>query len=263
MTSTLKQKIVVVTGASSGIGREIALSLASQGATLVLVGRRIARLREVAALCAGRGAVANCYKADLLSPADIRSLGRQVIRDWGDIDILIHSAGIIRRGEISDARIEDFDTQYHCNVRAPFQLTQIFLPGLKRNRGQIVFINSTCGLVATGGVAQYAATKHALKALADSIRDEVNSLGIRVVSFYLGRTATPMQARLHRLEKKLYHPDDLIQPEQVSSAVVSTLLMGREAEVMDIRIRPSKKPHSGTVHGYNTSKKRLDQRHPG
>ena len=204
MTSTLKQKIVVVTGASSGIGREIALSLASQGATLILIGRKVARLREVAALCAGRGSVANCYKADLLSSADIRSLGRQVIRDWGDIDILIHSAGIIRRGEISDARIEDFDTQYQCNVRAPFQLTQIFLPGLKRNRGQIVFINSTCGLVATGG-GSVRRRKHALKALADSIRMKSIPLA-SAWSVSIGTDGNAVQARLHWFEKKLYHP---------------------------------------------------------
>jgi short-subunit dehydrogenase len=181
-----------------------------------------------------------------------------VISDWGGIDILIHSAGILKPGSITEASVKDFDMQYSCNVRAPYALTQIFLPGLIRTRGQIVFINSTCGLTASRGLSQYSATKHALKAVADSIRKEVNPLGIRVISVFLGRTATPMQARVHRLENKPYRPERLIQPGQVASAVVNTLLLGREAEVMDIRIRPFKKPaRIRTIHEYNSAKKTI------
>lgn len=252
----LKDKIAVVTGASSGIGREIALALAAEGVTLILVGRSIRRLREVAALCAHRGSVASCYQADLLSVEDIRRFGRQSIQDWKDIDILIHSAGMIRSGDLMSARVSDFDAQYFCNVRAPFCLTQIFLPGLVRRQGEVIFINSSCGLTAGGGVSQYAATKHALKALADSIREEVNPLGVRVISFYLGRTATPMQERVHKTERKAYCPEQLIQPGQVSSAVIHTLLLGREAEVIDVCIRPFKNPaKTGTIHEYNRPKK--------
>jgi short-subunit dehydrogenase len=86
-----------------------------------------------------------------------------------------------------------------------------------------VFINSTAGLTASANVAQYAATKHALRAIADSLREELNPDGVRVVSVYPGRTATPLQARLHTLEGRDYRPDRLAQPEDVASVVMSAL----------------------------------------
>lgn len=79
-----------------------------------------------------------------------------------------------------------------------------------------MFINSSVGIVARGGIGPYAATKHALKAIADSLRDEVNKDGIRVLSIFLGRTATPMQEEVHRLEGKPYRPERLLQPEDVA-----------------------------------------------
>lgn len=238
----LKDRIAVVTGASSGIGHAIAVGLAAERVHLLLAGRDAIRLRKVALLCAEKGGTASCYPVDLMSSDQVSKLGRQILRDWGHCDFLIHSAGIIRPNLLTRARIQDFDLQYYCNVRAPFVLTQALLPGLIRSRGQIVFINSTAGLIAASGVSQYAATKHALKALADSFREELNPHGIRVVSIYLGRTATPMQAKLHKSEGKPYRPGCLIQPEQVSAAVIDALRIGQEAEMMDIRIRPFKKP---------------------
>ena len=123
-------------------------------------------------------------------------------------------------------------------------MTQLFLPSLSQRQGQIVFINSTAGLAAAAGVSQYSATKHALKALADSFREELNELGVRVLSVYLGRTATPMQAKLCAEEGLKYRPERLIQPSQVAESVVGALALGKEAEVMDIRIRPMLKPQA-------------------
>jgi NADP-dependent 3-hydroxy acid dehydrogenase YdfG len=126
-------------------------------------------------------------------------------------------------------------------VRAPYLLTQSLLPLLRSRRGQIVFINSSAGHVARGNVGQYAATKHALRALADSLREEVNADGIRVLSVYPGRTATPMQAKLHAVEQKEYRPDDLLQPQDVAAVVANALSLPRSAEVTDIHVRPLRK----------------------
>lgn len=108
-------------------------------------------------------------------------------------------------------------------------------------KGQIVFINSSAGLNARADVGQYAATKHALKAIADSLREEVNADGVRVLSMFLGRTATPMQDAVHKMEGKEYHPECLIQPEDVAAVVVNALSLPRTAEVTDIHIRPMNK----------------------
>jgi NADP-dependent 3-hydroxy acid dehydrogenase YdfG len=106
----------------------------------------------------------------------------------------------------------------------------------------VVFINSTAGLVARAGVAQYAATKHALRAMADSLREEVNADGVRVLSVFLGRTATPLQAALHEREGRRYRPERLVQPADVASLVVHALTLPRTAEVTDLTIRPLSPP---------------------
>jgi len=94
------------------------------------------------------------------------------------------------------------------------------------------------GVHARANVGQYAATKHALKAMADSLRDEVNPAGVRVLSVFAGRTATPMQQTIYRLEKKAYDAQLLLQPEDIASVVIHTLTLPRTAEVTDIHIRP-------------------------
>ena len=109
---------------------------------------------------------------------------------------------------------------------------------LRKRRGQVVFINSTAGLNASAGVGLYSATKHALKALADSLRAEVNSDGVRVLSVYPGRTAIPMQAAIIASEGRAYLPEKLLQPDDVAATVVSALMLPRTAEVTDVKIRP-------------------------
>jgi len=91
-------------------------------------------------------------------------------------------------------------------------------------------------------LAHYTAAKYALKAIADSLREEVNGDGIRVLSIYPGRTATPMQADIHRLEGETYQPDRLMQAEDVAQTVIDALSVPRSAEVTDVIIRPMQKP---------------------
>ena len=122
------------------------------------------------------------------------------------LDVLIHCAGAYSRGDLQTASVEEFDRLYRTNVRVPYLLTQSLLPMLKRRKGQIVFINSSQGLHARQGVGQFAATQHALKAIADSLRDEANSDGVRVFSVYPGRTATPRMEAIYRLEGREYKP---------------------------------------------------------
>jgi NADP-dependent 3-hydroxy acid dehydrogenase YdfG len=237
----LSNQLAVVTGAGSGVGRAIVLGLANQGAKLCLLGRTLERLEAVAEQARSHNTWAKCYQIDLVSEKEIKDFAVQLRRDAGQVDILIHSAGIIFVGPLAQATVEDFNRQYQVNLRAPFVLTQALLPMMKSCQGQIVFINSSVGLNARAHVGQYAATKHGLKGIADSLREEVNPNGLRVLSVFLGRTASPMQAAVHQTEGKDYHPEHLIQPEDVSAVVINTLCLPRSAEVTDINIRPLKK----------------------
>lgn len=232
----------LVTGASSGIGRALALALATAGANVALVGRRADVLDAVAAEARGLGSVAETYQADLSEEREIGTLVERLAGDLARLDILAHAAGVFARGTTASAEVADLNRQYATNVRAPYALTQALLPMLRRHRGQIVFLNSTAGLHAAASVGQYAATKHALKAVADSLREEVNPDGVRVLSVFLGRTATPMQAAVHAAEGKPYAPERLLQPDDVAAVVINALSLPRTAEVTDVSIRPMLKP---------------------
>jgi NADP-dependent 3-hydroxy acid dehydrogenase YdfG len=109
---------------------------------------------------------------------------------------------------------------------------------LKERHGQVVFINSSSAIAAKPMSAQYDSTKHALKAIADSLRAEVNLHGVRVLSVYLGRTASEMQERIYQMQGKVYRPELLLQPADVASVLVNALSLPRTAEVTDISIRP-------------------------
>jgi NAD(P)-dependent dehydrogenase (short-subunit alcohol dehydrogenase family) len=242
-TAGFSGRIAVVTGASGGIGRSIALALSREGAHICAVGRNQAALRETVSEAQQFSDVSS-FQVDLTADGDIQPLLNH-LEEAGRLDILIHCAGVIYPNLMEDAHIEDFDLQYAINVRAPYLLTQRLLHLLTIGRGQVVFINSSVGLTAKRPeIGQYAATKHALKAIADSLREEVNPKGIRVLSVYLGRTATPMQRALFQREGQEYHAETLLQPEDVASLVIHTLKLPPTGEATDISIRPMRKTYS-------------------
>jgi short-subunit dehydrogenase len=239
---SLINQIAVVTGASSGIGKAVALGLATQRARLCLLGRKLEKLEKVAEDVRSMTQYAKSYQVDLMLDKEIVESAGRLKQDFGHVNILIHSAGVISQGLLEDSTAEDFDWQYKINVLAPYVLTQALLPIMRSCKGQVVFINSSAGLNARVNVGQYAATKHALKAIADSFREEVNADGLRVLSVFLGRTATPMQEAVHKMEGKTYHPERLMQPEDVATVVINALSLPRTAEVTDIYVRPLLKP---------------------
>ena len=240
MASSL-EPTAIVTGAGSGVGQAVALTLAATGYRLHLVGRTAATLAATADQIGPRRA-AQWYAVDLTDEARVRELGERLGQAAPSVDVLVHSAGVHGLGAVDTTPVEEVDRQHRTNVRAPYQLTQMLLPALRRARGQIIFVNSTAGLVARGGVSAYAASKHALKAIADSVRDEVNPDGVRVLSVYLGRTASPMQEQIHHAEGRPYRPERLVQPGDVAAMIVAAVQLPSTAEVTDISIRPLQKP---------------------
>jgi NADP-dependent 3-hydroxy acid dehydrogenase YdfG len=235
-------QVAVVTGASSGVGRALAIALAAAGAAVGVVGRKPQALADVAEAVARAGGRAFIFEADLAVESAVEALAEALGRDPGRVDVLVHSAGVYAGGGLGGATAAALEAQWAVNVRAPYALTRALLPRLRAARGQVVFINSTAGLRAPAGAISYAATKHALRALADGLRDEVNADGVRILSVYLGRTATPMQAAIHAAEGRAWEPGRLIQPEDVAAIVLTALALPRTAEVTDLTLRPMRPP---------------------
>ena len=240
---SLKDQYAVVTGASSGLGKALALGLAAQGVELYLAARRKELLEEVAKQAQSRGGRAHPCPLDLTKDEDIRGLGDKVRSQAGELHILVLCGGAIAHGPHDKAPIDDLDLMYRSNVRGHYALIQTMLPLLKKAPGQIVFINSSAGLRSPATAGQFAATQHAFRSIADSLRDEINADGIRVLSVYPGRTATPRMEKLFGKEGRAYKPELLMQPEDVAEMVIHSLRLPRTAEVTDISIRPMQKSY--------------------
>jgi NADP-dependent 3-hydroxy acid dehydrogenase YdfG len=222
----------IVTGASSNLGAKVASRLIGAGAHVLLVSRSLERLK---ASSSAHRENPRCVPlaADLTDANGIAALQQEVERR-GRLDVLVLGSGIYKRSDDPTVLLE----QFRSNVLGPYALLRAVLPFLIAAQGQVVFINSTQGLKASGGVGQYAATHHAMRALADSLRDEVNEAGVRVSTIYLGRTATERQREIHAFEGRPYRPERLIQPDDVATVILGLLSLPRTAEATDITLRP-------------------------
>ncbi|APF34094.1 short chain dehydrogenase [Microbacterium sp. TS-1] len=222
----------LITGAGSGIGLAIARRLADRGDRLVLLGRSDARAAELAGLFPNTVGVA----ADLREPAELA--GALADRLPEAIDTVIHGAGVVELGPVSDLSVAAWTDQLTVNLIAVAELTRLALPAVRTARGQILFVNSGAGLTAHPSWSAYAASKHGLKALADALRGEESANGVRVTTVYPGRTATPMQAEVHRQEGRDYDPAAFIDPESVATTALAALDLPRDALVPDVSVRP-------------------------
>ncbi|MEU6734911.1 SDR family oxidoreductase [Streptomyces physcomitrii] len=225
----------VITGAGSGIGAALARRLHARGDDLVLLARDAGRAKELAAAHPG----ARTLVGDLADPDKLSwAFSHQSLPDR--VDSLLHVAGVVDLGPVGELTPRTWRHQLNVNLIAPAELTRHFLPQLRLAQGQVVFVNSGAGLNAHPDWSAYAASKHGLKALADSLRGEEHGNGVRVTSVYPGRTASPMQAKVHQQEGKEYDPARWIDPESVATAVLAALDLPRDAEVNDLTVRPGR-----------------------
>ncbi|MCX4819540.1 SDR family oxidoreductase [Streptomyces sp. NBC_01142] len=223
----------LITGAGSGIGAAVARRLHERGDDLVLLARDAGRAKEFAGQFPG----ARTLVADLADPDRISwALGHQPMPDR--LDSLLHIAGIVDLGPIVELRPKTWHEQLNVNLIAPAELTRLFLPQLRAAQGQVLFVNSGAGLNAHAEWGAYAASKHGLKALADSLRHEEKPNGLRVTSVYPGRTAGPMQVKVHSQEGKEYDASRWIDPESVATTILTALDLPRDAEINDLTVRP-------------------------
>ncbi|MBQ0828030.1 SDR family oxidoreductase [Streptomyces tagetis] len=225
----------VITGAGSGIGAAVARRLHARGDEIVLHARDAGRAKELAAGFPGaRTLVGDLAEPDRLSWA----LSHQSPPDR--VDSLLHVAGVLDLGPVGELTPKTWHHQLDVNLVAPAELTRLLLPQVRAARGHVVFVNSGSGLRAHADWAAYAASKHGLKALADALRHEEHANGVRVTSVYPGRTASPMQAKVHRHEGEEYDPARWIDPESVATTILMALDLPRDAEVTDLTVRPGR-----------------------
>jgi NAD(P)-dependent dehydrogenase (short-subunit alcohol dehydrogenase family) len=223
----------LITGAGSGIGAAVARRLHERGDELWLLARDTGRAADLAAdFPAARTLVGDLAAPEQLSAA----LARQELPER--LDSLLHIAGVADLGTVGELTAQVWQRTLAANLASPAELTRLLLTRLRSSRGHVVFANSGAGLAANAEWSAYAASKHGLKALADALRHEEHGNGVRVTTVYPGRTATPMQERLHDYEGRPYEASRWIDPQSVATTVLTVLDLPRDAEITDVTVRP-------------------------
>ena len=223
---TIKGKVVIVTGASSGIGEATAREFGREGAKVVLAARRVEKLQELASEINKLGTSAETFvvQADLSKLEDIQSLVSQTIEKFGRIDILVNNAGFGRLDWLENLDpVKDIQAQIDVNLMGVIQTTRQVLPTMIQQRsGSIINMCSMAGLVATPTYSIYAATKHAVHGFSEALRREVKPWGIDVSLIYPGGVVTEFasHAGIKRKTKATTPRFMLLTAEQVGQAVV-------------------------------------------
>lgn len=190
--SSLKDKVVLITGASSGFGEDAALRFAEEGCRVVLAARRVDRLQNLAAKIQDAGGEAIAIPMDIADAADIKNMVESAIDLYGRIDILFNNAGM---GKVEwfakQDSVRDINTLVQVNLVGLMQVTREVLPYmLQRGEGHIINMVSVAGLISTPLISTYAASKFGVKGFTDALRREVTPLGIDVSAIYPGPAAT-------------------------------------------------------------------------
>jgi short-subunit dehydrogenase len=221
----------VVTGAGSGIGAVLAERLLQRGDDLVLLARSAERAHDL------REEVpdATVLVADLVDPSAVEEVAGSLPES---LDSVVHAAGVVELGPVAELATEIWLEQLAVNLVAPAVLTRICLPALRAAGGTVVFVNSGAGLSAQPQWSAYAASKFGLRALAESLRAEEHEYGVRVSTVYPGRTATPMQQKVHTQEGRDYDAAEWIDPATVVDAILHVLDLPGDATVTDLTLRP-------------------------
>jgi len=220
--------IALVTGATGGMGREIARDLARDHHVIAL-GRCEAELDAL-------GQIDGIFPmaVDLADFDDVE----RILGDLPRLDILVHSAAIAERHTTASASVDDWRRHLELNVIVPAEITRMALPALRASEGQLIFINSGAGGRSIGGHAVYSASKFALRALADAVRQEESAHRVRVATVAPGPTDTGMlRADLERSGVR-YEPVRYIDPVSVARAVRAVVAATPDAQITEVAVRP-------------------------
>jgi len=236
MSESLKNKTAIVTGASRGIGKSIALSLTNAGAKVVLAARHEEELKLVEMEIRKNGGQCLVVQADVGEESQVTRLVEKAADAFGAIDILVNNAGYGIFSNVVDTAVKDFDGMMNVNLRGIFLCCKGVLPTMIRQKaGAIINIASLAGKNSVIGGATYAATKWGLLGFSRSLMLEVRDFNIRVVAICPGSVNTSFSD--HSKDS-----DKIIQPQDVADTVLFSLTMPARSNVSEIDIRPTRNP---------------------
>lgn len=244
MSNNIEGKVVVITGASSGLGEATARLLSAQGATVVLGARRIDRLQSLADELNGSGGKALAITTDVTDYDQVKKLVDAAVETYGRVDVIINNAGLMPSSPLERLKIDDWNRMIDVNIKGVLYGIAAALPYMKEQKaGHIINVSSVAGHKVRAGAAVYAATKHAVRALSEGLRQEVKPYNIRTTVISPGVVASELPNTVTEPDiaenmRKAY--EIAIPAESFARAVAFAMSQPDDVDVNEILFRPTR-----------------------
>jgi NADP-dependent 3-hydroxy acid dehydrogenase YdfG len=245
MGNNIEGKVVVITGASSGLGEATARLLSEQGASVVLGARRADRLEALARELTGRGGKAVAVMTDVSDREQVKKLVDAAVQAYGRVDVMINNAGLMPQAPLERLKIDEWDRMIDVNIKGVLYGIAAVLPHMQQQKaGHIINVSSVAGHKVGPGFAVYAATKHAVRALSEGLRQEVTPYNIRTTVISPGAVATELPNRVtdpaaaERIRK--FYADVAIPAASFARAVAFAMSQPDDVDVNEILFRPTR-----------------------
>jgi NADP-dependent 3-hydroxy acid dehydrogenase YdfG len=243
MTEGIKDKVVVITGASSGLGEATARHLARQGAKLVLGARRLERLRALAAELSFSADAA--IETDVTLHEQVKRLVDQAVRLHGRIDVMINNAGLMPQAPLERLQIDQWDQMIDVNIKGVLYGIAAALPYMKQQKaGHFINVSSVAGHKVGPGTAVYAATKYAVRALSEGLRQEVKPYNIRTTIISPGAVATELPNSITDPETaarvRKFYEASAIPADSFARVVAFAISQPEDVDINEILFRPTR-----------------------
>ena len=244
MSNDVEGKVVVITGASSGLGEATARLLSSQSASVVLGARRVNRIQSLADELTGSGGKAIAVPTDVTHYDQVKRLVDTAVQAYGRIDVMINNAGLMPQSPLERLKIDDWNRMIDVNIKGVLYGIAAALPYMKQQKaGHIINVSSVAGHKVRPGGAVYAATKHAVLALSEGLRQEVKPYNIRTTVISPGAVATELPNSVTEPDiaeniRKIY--EIAIPAESFARAVVFAISQPLDVDVNEIVFRPTR-----------------------
>jgi NADP-dependent 3-hydroxy acid dehydrogenase YdfG len=243
VTENIAGKVVVITGASSGLGEAAARALARNGAKLVLGARRIDRLKKLAAeLALGPDAA---VETDVTSADQVQRLVDNAVDRHGRIDVMINNAGVMPHSPLGRLKVDDWSWMIDVNIKGVLHGIAAALPHMQRQKsGQIINVSSVAGHKVRPGAAVYAATKHAVRVISEGLRQEVTGSNIRVTVISPGAVATELAGSITEPDAaamfERYYAETAVPADSFARCVAFAISQPEDVDINEILYRPTR-----------------------
>jgi NADP-dependent 3-hydroxy acid dehydrogenase YdfG len=241
--SLIQNKVVIITGASSGLGEATAKRLAASGAKLMLAARREDRLKELVAVITKSGGTATYRVTDVVNRAQVQTLAKETLTTYGRIDVLINNAGLMPLSPLKQVKVEEWDQMIDVNIKGVLYGIAAVLPIMRQQKsGHVINLSSVAGHKVFPGSAVYCATKYAVRAISEGLRLESNG-EIRSTNISPGAVATELTSTITDKDtadgiNQLYAL--AIDADAIARAIAYTIEQPSDVDVNEIIIRPTR-----------------------